>query len=148
MAQVDFSQISDHTGPEASPGFLLWRASTLWRKAIEAGLKPLNLTHPQFVILAATGWLTKGGEKASQVEIGRFAGLDPNTTSQILRTLEGKKLVKRGLSKDERSKNPLLTSTGAEVLSRAMPTVELVDADFFKALKTNELRTLQKLAGL
>lgn len=32
---VNFNEISVHPSAEESPGFLLWRVSTLWRKAIE-----------------------------------------------------------------------------------------------------------------
>jgi hypothetical protein len=56
---INFNEMSIHPSAEESPGFLLWRVSTLWRRAIEAILKPLGLTHPQFVVLATTAWLTR-----------------------------------------------------------------------------------------
>lgn len=146
---VNFNEISVHPSAEESPGFLLWRVSALWRKAIEAVLKPLGLTHPQFVILATTGWLTRMGERASQAEIGRQAALDPNTTSQILRGLQAKGLIERSHTLDEKSKYPLLTATGVESLAKAMPAVESADAAFFESidLKGSEmLQTLQILA--
>jgi DNA-binding MarR family transcriptional regulator len=147
---VNFNEISVHTAAEESLGFLLWRVSTLWRKSIEAVLKPLGLTHPQFVILATTAWLTREGKKASQVEIGKEAALDPNTTSQILQGLQKKGLIERSShSTDERSKCPMLTEEGAKVLSKAMPAVESADAVFFAAVNLKEskiLPTLQTLA--
>lgn len=151
MTQFDFDLSSEFHTPEESPGFLLWRASTLWRRAIESVLKPLELTHPQFVILATVGWLTRTGEKASQIEISRQAGLDPNTTSQILRSLEAKDLIKRSHSKDERSKYPILTSFGTKSLAEALPAVEKADAQFFASVNLYELKAikaLQKLAGV
>lgn len=147
---VNFNEISIHSSAEESPGFLLWRASTLWRRAIEAVLKPLGLTHPQFVILATTGWLTRNGEKVSQVEIGKYAALDPNTISQILRGLQGKGLIERSHKAKERSKYPILTVTGAEILAKAMPAVEKADATFFSSVDIQDseiLNTLQILAG-
>jgi DNA-binding MarR family transcriptional regulator len=146
---VNFNEISIHPSAEESPGFLLWRVSTLWRRTIEAVLRPLGLTHPQFVILATTGWLTRTGEKASQAEIGRKAALDPNTTSQILRSLQAKGLIERSHTKKERSKHPILTATGAESLAKAMPAVERADAAFFASVnlkKSKMLQTLQILA--
>lgn len=146
---VNFNEISIHRSAEESPGFLLWRVSTLWRKAIEAVLKPLGLTHPQFVILATTGWLTRMGKKASQAEIGRQAALDPNTTSQILRGLQAKGLIKRSHNIDERNKYPILTTAGIERLSTAMPAVENADATFFASIDlqgSKMLQTLQILA--
>src|SRR5579863_8953745 len=102
----NFKEISIHEGPKQSPGFLLWHISTSWRSSIEAVLKTFGLTHPQFVILATTGWLTRNGEPATQVAIGKMAGLDPNTTSQVITGLEKKDLIKRETSSDGRAKNP------------------------------------------
>lgn len=148
MTKVNFKEISIHDTPEVSPGFLLWRASTLWRRAIEDVLKPLGLTHPQFVILAVVGWMTKEGDQVSQAVIAREAGLDPNTTSQILRGLQEKKLIERSSSLDQRSKSPSLTERGAQLLAKALPTVEGADHLFFKSrkLKKGALEVLQKLA--
>lgn len=147
--KVNFNKISVHSSAEESPGFLLWRVSTLWRRAIENVLKPLGLTHPQFVILANTGWLTRTGKRATQAEIGRQAALDPNTTSQILRSLEAKGLIERPHVTDEKSKYPTLTKAGAESLAQALPAVEKADTAFFSSidLKGSEmLKTLQILA--
>jgi DNA-binding MarR family transcriptional regulator len=147
---VEFKHISVHEGPEKSPGFLLWHISTSWRSSIEAVLKPLALTHPQFVVLATLGWLTKDGVRVTQAAIGKMAGLDPNTTSQIMRGLEIKKLIKRVPSSDPRAKNPLLTTQGAKSLSLALPAVESADAQFFDALTMQEtgvmIQIFQKLS--
>lgn len=145
MEKIDFRHISLYASPQESPGYLLWRMSTKWRDSIEDVLKPLNLTHPQFVILATLAWLTKDGNKVSQVAIGRMAGLDPNTTSQIIRGLEKKKFVKRTQSVDERSKNPIVTATGSTILSKALPLVEQADKDFFALLEGTEVSTMVKL---
>lgn len=139
---VDFKHISLYEGPEESPGYLLWKVSTRWRSAIEKALKPLNLTHPQFVILASLAWLTKDNYKVSQVTIGKMVELDPNTTSQILRGLERKKFIKRIQSVDERSKNPIITTSGSQTLSKALPAVEQADKQFFERLKKPELKKL------
>jgi len=143
--KVDFKQVSEHEQPEQSPGFLLWYISTSWRSAIEAVLKKYNLTHPQFVVLAALGWLTRDDEKVNQVSIGKMIGLDPNTTSQILRGLEAKKFIKRIASFDARSKHPLLTTKGSNVLVTTLPAVEGADMQFFKVLTKNEIELLKKL---
>lgn len=146
---VNFNENSVHSSAEESPGFLLWKVSTLWRRAIETVLKPLGLTHPQFVILATIGWLTRNGEKVTQAEIGRHAALDPNTISQILRSLQVKGLIERSHIPNARSKYPLLTGAGTQSLSKAMPAVESADAAFFELIdlkKSNILKTLQTLA--
>lgn len=128
--------------PEESPGYLLWRVSTQWRTSIENTLKKLDLTHPQFVILATTEWLTKNDEKISQVDIAKAAGLDPNTTSQILRGLEEKNLIKRTRSVNERIKNPALTKTGSVKLAKALPAVEQADNNFFSIIGNKKLNEL------
>jgi DNA-binding MarR family transcriptional regulator len=134
----DAHALSLYDTPEQSPGYLLWRVSLLWRNSIESVLKPLELTHPQFVVLATTGWLTSKNNKISQIDIGRAAGLDPNTTSQVLRGLEEKGLIKRIRSIDERSKNPQLTNIGITILTKAMQIVENTDMQFFKKLSDSE----------
>ena len=96
-------------------------------------------------MLARVGWLTKDGKSVSQADIGRMAGLDPNTTSQIIRGLEAKQFIKRKQSVDERSKNPRVTILGSEQLSKALPEVERADADFFIKLKTAEVGDMVKL---
>ncbi len=139
LKKVDFKTISVHEAPELSPGFLLWRVSTSWRSRIEAALKPLKLTHPQFVVLAAIGWLTRKGQRATQADVGIMAGLDRNTISQIIRGLEEKQWIKRLPSEDARAKNPLLTAKGSKLLSAALPIVETADAQFFQALSCLEM---------
>lgn len=146
---VNFKEISAHDTPERSPGFLLWHISTSWRSSIEAILKPIGLTHPQFVVLAALGWLTRKGDRVTQAAIGKMAGLDPNTISQIIRGLEQKELIIREASSDARAKNPVLTHEGSKILTQALPAVEKGDAQFFNSLGNKEMdqmiRIFQKL---
>ncbi len=136
---IDFKKISLYKTAEESPGYLLLQVSLQWRSMIEDALKQFDLTHPQFIILATTAWLTQGHEKISQIDISRTAGLDPNTTSQILRGLEKKKLIKRTRSLNERSKSPILTTIGLDVLMQAVPEVEETDQFFFDRLNEDEM---------
>jgi len=139
---MNFKKISVHEGPKQSPGFLLWRISTSWRSAIETVLKTLDLTHPQFVVLATTGWLTRNGTPVTQAAIGKMAGLDPNTNSQIIKGLEQKGLIHRVQSSDARAKNVSLSARGSNILHQALPSVEKADAQFFSPLQPNELNLL------
>lgn len=138
----NFKKISIHEGPKQSPGFLLWHISTSWRSSIEVILKTFGLTHPQFVVLATTGWLTRNGELTNQATIGKMAGLDPNTNSQIIKGLEEKSLIKRDPSSDGRAKNVSLTSKGSQILTNALPAVERMDGNFFNPLKEKEISVL------
>lgn len=147
--KVNLRNISHFKTAQESPGYMMWHVSTAWRSAIETVLKPLNLTHPQFVVLASLAWLTKDGDTVSQADVGRAAGLDPNTTSQILRGLETKNLIKRTRSVDERSKNPEVTAAGDRLVRKALPAVEEADKLFFDTLGPaaikHLLRSFQKL---
>jgi DNA-binding MarR family transcriptional regulator len=135
----NIENITVFDSPKESPGYLLWRVSTYWRSAIEESLKPFNLTHPQFVVLATTAWLTRKGDLVNQIDISKATSLDPNTTSQILRGLEQKNLIKRTRSVNERNKNPQLTKIGSTVLEKALPAVEQADHNFFAMLTDKEL---------
>lgn len=145
MPIINFKNISKHELPEQSPGFLLWQVSTAWRSAIESKLKTFDLTHPQFVVLAALGWLTRHREQVNQAAIGKLAVLDPNTVSQVLKGLEKKQLIVRESSPDGRSKCPALTKKGAEVLKMALPAVEKTDKIYFQSLSRGELDSFLKL---
>jgi DNA-binding MarR family transcriptional regulator len=142
--KLHFETISVHDTPKQSPGFLLWSVSTSWRASIEALLKTFGLTHPQFVVLATTGWLTKEGASATQAAIGRMAALDRNTISQIIKGLEQKGFVARSASSDARANNVSLTTQGAHIVQKALPAVEKRDAAFFKGLNRKELNALIK----
>ncbi|MGA8163863.1 MAG: MarR family transcriptional regulator [Waddliaceae bacterium] len=141
----NFNKVSVHEGPDRSPGFLLWHISTSWRSSIEQVLKSFDLTHPQFVILAVLGWLTREGDRVTQAMIGKMASLDPNTTSQVVRGLEKKGFLKREPSSDGRAKNPILTDKGKGVLAKALPAVEAADHQFFNPLTEFEMETFLKI---
>jgi DNA-binding MarR family transcriptional regulator len=136
---MNFNKLSVHDTPDRSPGFLLWHISTSWRSSIERVLKPIGLTHPQFVVLATLGWLTRKGDLVTQAAVGKMAGLDPNTTSQIIKGLEKKGLIKRAVSADARAKNPVLTPEGSKILTQALPAIETADGQFFNSLSDKEM---------
>ncbi len=119
-------------GPDESPGFLFWQLSMKWRRQVELALAPLTLTHPQFVLLACLGWLTRENNEVSQAELARYACTDVNMTSQVLRALEQKEYIQRKRREgNERSKFPQLTVSGKKILEKAIPLVEQVDIEFF-----------------
>ncbi len=138
-------KITLYETPKQSPGFLLWHVSTSWRSSIETVLKTFDLTHPQFVILATLGWLTREGDLVTQRSVGKMAGLDPNTASQVFQSLEQKKLLIRKASCDARAKNPILTQKGKDALTAALPAVEKADVHFFQNLSPEESKTILNL---
>lgn len=142
---------SEFDAPEHSPGFLLWQVSMAWQRRIRAALKPLDLTHVQFVLLAATGWLTRRGAAITQVQIADHAQVDAMMTSQVLRTLEAKELVSRAPHPtDTRAKCVELTPAGRRLLVLALDTVEREDGAFFAAcddVRPELMVALRRLAG-
>jgi len=118
--------------PDDSPGFLLWHVTLRWQRDMAAALAPLGLTHVQFVLLATTWWLNSRGEDPNQLTVARQAGTDVKMTSQVLRKLETKGLIRRDTDPaDTRAKKLRVTGRGADLAVQALAAVEAADAKFF-----------------
>lgn len=140
-------------GPQDSPGFLLWRVTLRWQRRIAAALRPFELTHVQFVLLATVWWLSEQAEAPyrlpSQRQVAEHAAADVMMTSQVLRALEARGLVSRALDPtDARVKRLTVTDAGRRLAEQAVTVVEVVDAEFFKIARTPAqiLDVLQRLA--
>lgn len=113
-------------------GFLLWHAVLEWRRKVTDGLAEVGLTHVQFVLLASAKWLAHRGEAPSQVELASHAGVDPMMTSQVVRSLERAKLVRRVADKeDARVRRIVVTASGERSVMAAVKIVERMDRDVF-----------------
>ncbi len=137
--------------PGESPGFLLWRVTLRWQRVMVAALRPLGLTHVQFVLLASAWWLTEvAGETPTQQRLAGHAATDRMMTSQVLRALERRGLVTRSADPDDsRARRVGVTAEGAALARRAIAVVEGADARFFAAAGEGPalLETLHRLAG-
>ncbi|EEX73835.1 MarR family winged helix-turn-helix transcriptional regulator [Leptotrichia hofstadii] len=112
-------------------------------------LKKMNLTHPQFVVLASLAYLSQDSNEVTQVMISKLSGIDVMTVSQILNLLEKNDFVKRKEhSKDTRAKAVILNKKGEEILQKAVPLIEQIDEIFFKKLDTDEEQFKHFLARL
>jgi DNA-binding MarR family transcriptional regulator len=130
------SDIFQFERSEDSPGFLLWQVANIWQRKVKAGLSPFDLTHVQFVLLASLAWLGQNGEEVTQVQLAAHAKTDIMMTSQVLRTLEEKRLIQRTVhTSDTRAKAVRLTEAGLALAARAVGAVEQVDEEFFGVLK-------------
>lgn len=156
--------------PGTSPGFLLWQVATLWQRRVRAVLEEVALTHTQFVLLASAAWLEaqselqdsaqdrvhgdastelKGKEcvVVTQALIAEHARTDAVMTSEVLRTLERKRLLRRlPHPTDARAWRIVLTPSGRATVRRAIALVEAVDEKFFGE-PGPELRSLARLLG-
>ena len=121
---------------ERSPGFLLWRATLSWQRQIRAALKPHDLTHVQFVLLASL-WRLEDHERRppTQAGIAQHARIDQMMTSQVIRKLESRGLLERAHDAiDSRARFLKLTQSGREAVGRAAADVEAVDVEYFEVL--------------
>jgi DNA-binding MarR family transcriptional regulator len=140
----------EESGPGESPGFLLWQVTNRWQRSIVAALKPLGLTHVQFVLLASVWWLSRdGGGPPTQREVADHAGTDPTMTSQVVRGLEQRGLLRRSRDpQDGRVRRVAGTAPGTRLAEQAIDVVEAADRAFFADAEPNELmRTLRSLAS-
>ena len=125
------------------------RVYNKWHSMIKKELKKMNLTHPQFVVLASLAYLSQDNNEVTQVMISKLSGIDVMTVSQILNLLEKNDFVKRKEhSKDTRAKAVILNKKGEEVLQKAVPLVEQIDEIFFEKLDTDEKQFKHFLARL
>jgi MarR family transcriptional regulator, organic hydroperoxide resistance regulator len=132
-----------------SPGFMLWRVSSLWQRQIKAALEPFDLTHTQFVLLAGLSWLENQTSNITQVQLAEHLGMDVMMTSQVLRTLESKELLERQAHPtDSRAKALRLTKAGLELSAKTVPVVEAADQDFFSKLGKKQADLLKHLHKL
>lgn len=135
-------------GPNDSPGFLLWRATMRWQRALTAALAPLDLTHVQFVLLACAWWASEAGDRPKQVQLASLAGIDVKMTSEVVRRLEAKGLLRRvGDPADARAKVIEVTPAGADAARRSIEIVEAADAEFFAEAAEPRLVALLRSLG-
>jgi MarR family transcriptional regulator, organic hydroperoxide resistance regulator len=135
-------------GPQDSPGFLLWQVSNAWQRQQRAALQPFGLTHSQFVLLATATWF--GAEETlTQARLSELSGVDVMTTSQIVRTLEAAKLVRRPVHPDDpRARSIVVTEAGRNKASKAIVAVEQTDAQFFAPVRQRTAALLDALRVL
>lgn len=118
-----------------SPGFMLWHATLRWQRNISAALRPFDLTHVQFVLLASVWWLKSQGKSTHQYQVARHSGIDTKMASQVFRRLEERGLIYRVTDLvDTRAKRIYMTDEGARIIDKARAVVERVDADYFAAV--------------
>ena len=115
------------------------RVYNKWHLMIKKELKKINLTHPQFVVLASLAYLSQNDNEVTQVMISKLSEIDVMTVSQILSLLEKHDSVKRKEhSRDTRAKVVILNKKGEEILQTAVPLIEQIDELFFGKLDNDE----------
>ena len=107
-----------------------------WRRRVTERLDEVGLTYVQFSLLASVSYLNHHGPAPSQAELAEHTGMDVMMTSQVVRTLERDRLVKRITDKnDARVKRGVLTAKGQNVVSAAIEIVNEVNDDVFGVIE-------------
>ncbi|MEO8560082.1 MAG: MarR family transcriptional regulator [Rhodospirillales bacterium] len=116
-----------------------------WLRFFDQRLAGLNLTHLQFVLLAACDLLARGGELPSQSRLASFTAFDKMMVSKALRLMESKGYLKRRRHPDDpRAKCIELTREGSRVLHRAKTIADKALGEFFGVLGRDQ-RSLSAL---
>lgn len=110
--------------PEHRLAFLLKRAQHAFRTRVDDALRPLNLTAPQFAVLAAVN--TDAG--ISNAELARLAFVTPQSMQAILANLERAGLLTRTPHPQHRRiLCSALTDRGREVYEQARREVDEIE---------------------
>jgi DNA-binding MarR family transcriptional regulator len=132
--------------PEDSPGLLLWQTTVTWQRLIKKVLEPHDISHGQFVIMAVLLWFEEHHQESTQVAIARLSKLDKMTVSKSLKKLVAQGLVTRvEHATDTRAKSVFLTIKGKAMVSKLVPLVEQVDAEFFGQVREGDQQSLIRI---
>jgi DNA-binding MarR family transcriptional regulator len=141
------------TDPPSRPtggglGFALAHAAQVWRACLNEALSDLAVTAPQFFVLAALLHIHgRGHEAPTQREIAERTGTDANTTSQIIRGIERRGLVRRDPhARDSRALALSLTPQGLELARTCASRARALNDRFFAAADPALYDTLMALA--
>lgn len=108
--------------PRHAIGFVLWRVMHRYERELEQALRPLDLTHLQFTLLALVAWTQNQGDTPNQAELARAGDIHVMQVSNVLKALERKALIERSMAEgNPTAKSVILTEEGLERLRAAFP---------------------------
>jgi DNA-binding MarR family transcriptional regulator len=135
--------------PETLLGYRLWQVHYLWHKHIERELRAVNLSHLQYVLLAATNFLSREGEVPSQIRLATFTKVEKMMVSKNLRILEQRGYLSRKPYPGDRRANRIqLTASGLRLLRRTLSISVAAHAGFFRSLGSDWKRLNRMLQAL
>jgi len=136
------------SAPEESAGFLLGQATHLWQRRQRRALAPLALTPVQFFLLAGVVWLTRDGVPITQRALARHVRTDVMMTSQIVRALHARKLLRRTDHPRDSRAHALLPSAAGRKLARAAAFIMKETEDEFLDAIGGDGTRLRGLLGM
>lgn len=105
----------------------------LWQRVIHRSLDDLNITVPQLEVLGAIVTLKAENTSITQIALSQESGIDPMTTSTIIRNLQKKKLISRKESKtDTRARIVELTEGGIDIIVKAATRIKALHDEVTK----------------
>jgi DNA-binding MarR family transcriptional regulator len=135
--------------PETLLGYRLWQVHYLWHKHIERELRAVDLSHLQYVLLAATNFLSREGEIPSQIRLATFTKVEKMMVSKNLRVLERRGYLSRKPYPGDRRANRIqLTASGLRLLRRTLSISAAAHAGFFRTLGSDWKRLNRLLQAL
>ena len=130
-------------------GFSIWHVVNLWQKIQKDALSPFDMTPVQFLLIAGLAELSENNITIKQSTLAQHCRTDAMMTSQVIRTLEKRGLVRRTQhQKDGRAIAVQLTEFGQNQFTAAMPAVSQADAKFFIGLGDRDDEFTDALAML
>ena len=131
-------------------GFLLWESVNHWQRKMTEHLKPLGITHVQYLLLSGVSELQKKHEAVTQVHLAGVLRIDTMMTSKVCRTLQRKGLILRANHRfDTRAKALVITKAGLATVENAGNVIRQVNDVFFQGVDHAALKTLlSQLLGL
>lgn len=119
---------------------LIGRITKLWTRTKKQALDSCGLTHSQFEILSAIYSFTTNRQEIIQIHLSEKTGIDPMTTSTILRNLEKKGLITRvrGIQ-NTRVVFVELSPDGYTVYKKASKEIILLNESLYRKINSNNL---------
>jgi DNA-binding MarR family transcriptional regulator len=128
-------------GPEGAVGYLLRQAQLSLRRAIDAALRGLGLTTPQFSVLS----VLEAEPGLSGAELARASMLTAQTMNGILIALErAGHIVRNPDPRDRRALQVRLTDPGRALLDQARAQVSVVERRMTAALTDAQIAQLRE----
>jgi DNA-binding MarR family transcriptional regulator len=129
-------------------GYLVWRLSMKWCRALDVAVGPLGLTHAQYAVLASLrGMARSGGVHPNQRELSDHTGLDPIYISRLVRAMEDSGLIRRVPDDhDLRAVRLTLTKRGTHTADEAITQVGRLLEELTEPLGGISSQSVQELA--
>lgn len=116
-----------------STGLLLWQAHNKWQSEFKHKLKPINLTHVQFLLLNGIAELKHRRKAITQIMLSELINADIAMTSTVLADLEKRELVIRlPHPSDKRAKILALSEEGRRIVRQARKFAKDFESEFFR----------------